>query len=228
MWAALGPCITGHRSFAVVDVPGGLGRCRSLLLLGRVLVGGCSSVDGGKRALSRRLAHSAGGAAAPVDDLGFVDLEAVVVVGGEAGHLADGAVDVERGAAAAADQVVVVVADPVLVAGGATRPAGSGGRGSCRPARRACRRPPGARSSRSSARTSSASSSAVAWERADTARMMASRWAVTCTPCRRSSCSGPSFTKPSRSQILDCVQYLITSMDVDGYPVRRSPVIPVR
>ena len=63
-----------------------------------------------------RIARSTGRAAAPVDDFGFVDFESVVVVGGEAGHLANSAVDVEHRAAAPADQVVVVVADPVLVA----------------------------------------------------------------------------------------------------------------
>ena len=61
------------------------------------------------------------GAEAPVDDLGLVDREAVVVGGGQAGHLADGAVDVDDRAAGAADEVVVVVADPALVAGDRAR-----------------------------------------------------------------------------------------------------------
>ena len=56
------------------------------------------------------------GAAAPVDDLGLVDLVARVVGGGEARRLADRAVDVDHPAARAADEVVVVVADAVLVA----------------------------------------------------------------------------------------------------------------
>ena len=60
---------------------------------------------------------SAGGAQAPVGDLGLVDHEALVVGGRQARHLADGAVDVDDGAARAADEVVVVVADARLVAG---------------------------------------------------------------------------------------------------------------
>ena len=63
------------------------------------------------------LAADALGAAAPVDDLGLVDLVARVVGGGEARRVADRAVDVDHPAAGAADQVVVVVADAVLVAG---------------------------------------------------------------------------------------------------------------
>ncbi len=39
------------------------------------------------------------GAAAPVDDLGFVDLVAGIVGGGEARRVADGAVDVDHAAA---------------------------------------------------------------------------------------------------------------------------------
>ena len=60
---------------------------------------------------------SARRAVPPVDDLGFVDLETVVVVGGEAGHRSDSAVDVEHDAAASADQVVVIVAHSIFVAG---------------------------------------------------------------------------------------------------------------
>ena len=56
------------------------------------------------------------GAAAPVDDLGLVDLVARVVGRGEARNLADRTVDVDGPAAGAADEVVVVVADAVLVA----------------------------------------------------------------------------------------------------------------
>jgi hypothetical protein len=58
----------------------------------------------------------AGGASAPVDDLGFVDPIAHVVDGSEAGRGADGAVDVGHEAAEATDHVVVVVADPSLEA----------------------------------------------------------------------------------------------------------------
>ena len=57
------------------------------------------------------------GAAAPVDDLGLVDLVARVVGGRQARGVADRAVDVDHPAAGSADEVVVVVADPVLVAG---------------------------------------------------------------------------------------------------------------
>ena len=58
----------------------------------------------------------AAGAAAPVDDLGLVDGEAVVVTRMQARTLADRAVDVGDGAALPADDVVVVVSDPQLVA----------------------------------------------------------------------------------------------------------------
>src|SRR4249920_2089537 len=53
----------------------------------------------------------AGGAQAPVDDLGLVDHEAMVLGRGEAGRVADGAVDIGDDAARAAHEVVVVVAD---------------------------------------------------------------------------------------------------------------------
>ena len=91
-----------------------------------------------------RVSGSAGGAQAPVDDLGLVDDEAVVVGRGQARHLADRAVDVDDGAAGAADEVVVVVADAGLVAGdraGRLDPAGEPGR---RSACAASRRRPGA------------------------------------------------------------------------------------
>src|SRR5690242_16391597 len=58
----------------------------------------------------------AGGAQAPVDDLGLVDRVAVVVRRGEAGCVADGAVDVGDLAARAAHHVMVVVPDAGLVA----------------------------------------------------------------------------------------------------------------
>jgi hypothetical protein len=56
--------------------------------------------------------------AAPVGDLGFVNLVAQVVGGRQAGGKADCAVDVGHTAADATDQVMVVVIDPVLVEGG--------------------------------------------------------------------------------------------------------------
>jgi hypothetical protein len=55
---------------------------------------------------------------APIDDLGFVDLEAQVVGRRETGSEADRAVDVVHNAADATNQVMVVVIDPVLVEGG--------------------------------------------------------------------------------------------------------------
>src|SRR3984885_14251838 len=57
------------------------------------------------------------GAQAPVDDLGLVDLEAVVVGRGQAGCLADRAVNVGDRTARPADEVVVVVADAPLEPG---------------------------------------------------------------------------------------------------------------
>src|SRR5580693_9880231 len=57
------------------------------------------------------------GAQAPLDDLGLVDLEAVVVGRGQAGCLADRAVDVGDRTARPADDVVVVVPDAPLEPG---------------------------------------------------------------------------------------------------------------
>ena len=54
------------------------------------------------------------GAQAPVDDLGLVDEEAMLVVELEAGPLPHRTVDVDGPVAPAAYEVVVVVADPVL------------------------------------------------------------------------------------------------------------------
>ena len=66
----------------------------------------------------RRIRSSrARGAGAPVDDLGLVDGEAVVVGGIEARCLAGGALDIDHRAAGAADEVVVVVAELQLEAG---------------------------------------------------------------------------------------------------------------
>jgi hypothetical protein len=59
----------------------------------------------------------AGGAGAPVDDLGFVDDEPVVISGLQAWPVPYCAVDVYGAATAAAHDVVVVVIDPVLIAG---------------------------------------------------------------------------------------------------------------
>ena len=58
------------------------------------------------------------GTAAPIDDLGLVDLEPGVVVRGEARYLTDGAIDIDRAPARAADEMVVVVPHPDLIAGG--------------------------------------------------------------------------------------------------------------
>ena len=60
----------------------------------------------------------AGRAGAPVDHFGFVDLEAVVIVGMQARGFADGAADVLGLAAGTADEVMMVIADPVFVEGG--------------------------------------------------------------------------------------------------------------
>ena len=117
-------------------------------------------------------------AAAPVDDLGLVDLVAHVVDRGETGGGADRAVDVDQLAAAATDQVVVVVADPVLEAGG--RPGGLDAPDDARVAQRPERvvhrlagDGPDLR------RTVSVTPSAETWGWPDTARSTASRWAVT-------------------------------------------------
>src|SRR5689334_25274515 len=56
----------------------------------------------------------AGGAQAPVDDLGLVDREAVVVGRGQAGRLADRAVDVSDDAARPSHDVVMIVPDTSL------------------------------------------------------------------------------------------------------------------
>ena len=54
-------------------------------------------------------------AAPPVDDLGFVDLESVIIFRGEARRKPDRAVNIEHFAAASADQVMMVVAHPIFV-----------------------------------------------------------------------------------------------------------------
>ena len=93
---------------------------------------------------------SAGRAGAPVDDLGLVDVVAVVVRGVQAGALADGAVDVDDRAAGAADEVVVVVADPQLVAGGGAGRLDPADEASLGQGARGRRRPPGSRPCRGS------------------------------------------------------------------------------
>ena len=70
---------------------------------------------------SRSQRRDALGASAPVDDLGLVDLEAVVVGGSQAWRGADGAIDIGDGAAGPAHDVVVVVAHPSLVSCHRTR-----------------------------------------------------------------------------------------------------------
>ena len=51
----------------------------------------------------------------PVNDLGFVDLETVIIVRGEARRHPDRAIDIVHLAAASADQVMMVVIDSILV-----------------------------------------------------------------------------------------------------------------
>ena len=58
-----------------------------------------------------------GGAQAPVDDLGLVDEETMVVVCGEARGRADGAIDVIHQITPSANEMVMIVSNPVLVAG---------------------------------------------------------------------------------------------------------------
>lgn len=82
--------------------------CLSVSFLGRVPDG--QTLLGNWRAAVR--------AAAPVDDLGLVDLVAGVLGGGQARGGSDRAVDVNETTARPADQVVVIVADSVLVPGG--------------------------------------------------------------------------------------------------------------
>ena len=116
----------------------------------------------------------AGGAVAPVDDLGLVDGEAEVVVDLQAGSVAGRAVDVDHPAAVAAHQVVVVVVNPVLVAGreraGWIRRIRPLSASTPRASNTACRD-----TDPMLARTSPMRSSAVAWGRADTAFSTASR-----------------------------------------------------
>jgi len=54
------------------------------------------------------------GATAPIDNFGFIDLEAVIIFDFEARRRSNGAIDVEDQAAAATHQVVVIVTDAIL------------------------------------------------------------------------------------------------------------------
>ena len=58
-----------------------------------------------------------GGAQAPVDDLGLIKKETMVVVCGEARGRADGAIDVIHQITPSANEMVMIVSNPVLVAG---------------------------------------------------------------------------------------------------------------
>src|SRR5262249_27698493 len=64
---------------------------------------------------SGTLCGSAVGTQAPIDDLGLVDRDAVVVRGRQAGSGADGTIDIGDDTARAAHHVVVVVPGPRLV-----------------------------------------------------------------------------------------------------------------
>src|SRR5882757_4041052 len=75
----------------------------------------------GSGVCSRTGCGGAVGAQAPVDDLGLIDREAVVVRRGQAGCGADGAIDVGDHAAGTTHDVVVVVPGPRLVARDGTR-----------------------------------------------------------------------------------------------------------
>src|SRR5690606_6928693 len=79
----------------------------------------CRHVPASGRALVAGVGPTAR-AQTPIDDLGLVDAEAVIVGGVQAGRTAHGTVDVDRHPAGATNEVVVVVVDPILVAGGGT------------------------------------------------------------------------------------------------------------
>ena len=78
-------------------------------------------LDSTARAVRARGLVAAVRAVSPVDDLGLLDLEAVIVVGGETRRLTDGAVDVDHDATGAADEVMVIVTDSILVSRGRPR-----------------------------------------------------------------------------------------------------------
>ena len=138
--------------------PGSRSRCvllgrRLVVLVARHGVALCVRCRSGVRSGGVPAAVGAGGAAAPVDDLGLVDLEAARRRRRSGRGLADGAVDVGDRAAGPADDVVVVVADPRLVAGDRARRLDAPDQARRRSARAARRRPPGATRRRRSART---------------------------------------------------------------------------
>lgn len=58
------------------------------------------------------------GAPAPIDNLGLVDLEAVILLGVETRRRSDGAVDVKDKATTSANQMMVVVANAILIPSG--------------------------------------------------------------------------------------------------------------
>src|SRR2546429_1174244 len=88
----------------------------------RILPSFCPSGVGGSRYPGAG-GGGAVGAQAPVDDLGLVDREAVVVGRGQAGWRADRAVDVRDDATRPAHDVVMIVPDASLEPGrGAGRP----------------------------------------------------------------------------------------------------------
>src|SRR5205814_6669648 len=77
---------------------------------------------GGRIGQSVRISRGGTGrATAPVDNLGLVDRVAVVVRPGQAGGIADGAVDVGDVPARPAHEEVLVVVDPRLVPGHGAR-----------------------------------------------------------------------------------------------------------
>ena len=117
MSAGAGHCRSswlGHQSWFVVRPAGssGSGGCDyRVLALADTLTVGVSPVVVDSVGVQVVLATQSG-QQAPVDDLGLVDREAVVVGRGQARRLADRAVDVGDGPARPADDVVVVVARP--------------------------------------------------------------------------------------------------------------------
>src|SRR5579859_504067 len=100
------PCTTGHPPASGVAPSATIGSWLSDIAILPEWADTCSGT-----------AVGTGGAQAPVDDLGLADRVAVVVGSGQAGRLADRAVDVGEDAARPAHDMVVVVPDPPLVPG---------------------------------------------------------------------------------------------------------------